>query len=217
MKRSVIILLAALLLSISLWGEGEESSDYAKFQAYMAEPSGESFQEANAYYLGFQDDMSGILQMYLHWEELNRLIAGFAARSDSLDLGTSFQYANLLLAIGRYEEAIPIYDRLNVESPQWSCPYRHKGEAYLKLDKLSEAEASLLKSIEVRQDHYDAYVMLAEVYNAQGRYEEALKTLEESFKYKGDHGEGSEVTEEENLEGTVEKLHQELLEKTGRN
>ncbi|MDY6895998.1 MAG: tetratricopeptide repeat protein, partial [Thermotogota bacterium] len=50
---------------------------------------------------------------------------------------------------------------------------------------LEEAEAALRKSIETREEHYDAYVMLAEVLKEQKRYSQALKTLQKGRTYKG--------------------------------
>ncbi len=55
----------------------------------------------------------------------------------------------------------------------------------MKSDNLVQAEVALKKSIEVRIEHYDAYVMLAEVQELMGKNGEALATLETGFTYKG--------------------------------
>jgi len=78
-----------------------------------------------------------------------------------------------------------VYEGLNEEFPDWSCPWRHKGEAYFKTSELELAETALQKAIETRVEHFDAYVMLAEVQDAMGKNAEALKTLETGFSYKG--------------------------------
>lgn len=212
MKKSILIvvLLAAVVL---LTAEAHDNSEYQKFQEYSENPNPQTFESAYKFYSSKDDNTSMMLQAYLHWEELNRVLDEFAANKDSLDMRSKFSYANLLLEIGRYEDAVKIYDELNEASPQWACPWRHKGEALWNMKNYSESEAALQKSIDVRKNHYDAYVMLAEVQSEQGKYEEALKTLEEGFKYRDENPEYSEDTE---FEANVNKLHKELLEKTGR-
>ncbi|RLC45462.1 MAG: hypothetical protein DRI23_13530 [Candidatus Cloacimonadota bacterium] len=46
-----------------------------------------------------------------------------------------------------------------------------------------EAEMVTLKAIETREDHYDAYIQLAEIQMHLGKYETALETLEKGSKY----------------------------------
>jgi hypothetical protein len=58
--------------------------------------------------------------------------------------------------------------------------------------------------------------MLAQAYNEQGKYEEALITLEEGLQYRPVNVESSEGDEAAGLEESVEQLHRELLEKTGK-
>lgn len=214
MKKSILVVLISMALLISLWGGAHDNSEYEKFQKYMGEPNKANFTEAYDYYSEQEDDNSRILQAYLHWQELTQIIEHLGSNIDSLDTRTSFSFANMLLEFGRNKEAIVIYDKLNYDSPDWACPWRHKGEAYWNIKNYSEAEYALLKSIEVRKNHYDAYVMLAEVQNEQGKYKEALKTLEDGLQYRQ---ENPEYSEDEEFEGSVEKLHKELLEKTGRN
>ena len=104
---------------------------------------------------------------------------------DSLAPRENFSLANILLDKGEYEKAISYYEKLNKAVPKWSCPWRHKGEAYYKMHKLQEAEKSLKKAIETRKEHYDAYIMLAEVQRDLKKYDEALKTFETGLSYKG--------------------------------
>ena len=213
MKKSILVLLISTVLFISLGGAGHDNSEYENFQAYNEDPTAENFQKAYDYYSTQEDDNSAILQAYLHWMELNKVIDKLDSNVDSLDTATGFQYANLLLEIGKNEQAIDIYDKLNAETPNWGCPWRHKGEAYWNMKNYTASETALLKSIEVRKNHYDAYVMLAEVYNEQGKHEDALKTLEEGLQYAP---ENPEYSEDEEFEDNVGKLHKELLEKCGK-
>ncbi|MEA1973083.1 MAG: hypothetical protein U9N34_07320, partial [Candidatus Cloacimonadota bacterium] len=131
----------------------------------------------------------------------------FEANFDSLETRTKFQYGNLLLEMGKYKESIEIYNSLNESSPKWSCPWRHKGEAYYNLNDLANAEKSFLKAIETRIEHYDAYVWLAKTQKEMGRYKEALKSLEIGLSYKG---KDIEDPEEEVATSEVDALHEEL-------
>jgi tetratricopeptide (TPR) repeat protein len=109
--------------------------------------------------------------------------------------------------MGKYEPAVAIYEKINQQFPKWSCPWRHKGEAFFKSGKLEKAEQALQKAIETRKQHYDAYVMLAEVQKEQNEYRQALETLQEGMKYKNKDIEEGEVDELE-----VDFLMLELLE-----
>ena len=50
-----------------------------------------------------------------------------------------FSCANIQLEMGRYDDAIEIYKMLNEKTPKWSCPWRHRGEAYWKKGELDNA------------------------------------------------------------------------------
>lgn len=145
---------------------------------------------------------------YIYMLEMERMLGQFEVRIDSLAPNIKFQYANLLLEIGKYDECIEVYEGLNEEFPDWSCPWRHKGEAYFKTSELEKAEISLQKAIETRVEHYDAYVMLAEVQEAMGKYTDALATLETAFSYKG---KDIEDPEQEITDLDVQFLHLRLL------
>ncbi len=144
---------------------------------------------------------------------LEKELGSLAADLDSLTMMNKFQYANLLLALNRNDEAIPIYEDLNASAPAWSCPWRHKGEAFFKSSRLEEAEIALEKAIETRVEHYDAYVMMADVKNEMGKYKEALETLETGFTYLG---EDIEDPAEEVNDLDVKFLYLELLRKNDR-
>ncbi len=128
-----------------------------------------------------------------------------AANIDSLSSKTKFSYANFLLDLNRFEESIQIYNSLNDEYPNWSCPWRHKGEALLKMERYEVAEVVTIKAIEVREDHFDAYVQLAKIQKKLGKYKDALQTLEKGLSYHESDPE-EEISNEE-----VEALYNELL------
>jgi tetratricopeptide (TPR) repeat protein len=50
----------------------------------------------------------------------------------------------------------------------------------MKLDRWEEAETATQKSIDVRPDHYDAFVQLAEIQKHLDKKEAALKSIEKA-------------------------------------
>lgn len=211
--RKLAVLIVSLLL-VQLYAASHDNSEYGLYREYLNEPGSENFTKAHEYYGNWGDNEGKILQSYLHWQELNRLLSELSSEQDSLSMSGKFQFANLLLEIGRYEESIEVYEVLNEASPKWACPWRHKGEALWKMDNLEEAETALKKSIEVRENHYDAYVMLAEVQKDGGKYDEALETLEKGLQYRA---ENPEYSEDEEFEKNVQELLQELRQKQAKN
>ena len=189
MKRMLIFFTLVISLPFTLcFAETPPESNH--FQDYFADPSFSTFEKAFESYStqlseNAEDNNSRMMLSYLYMLEIERMLGEFETRIDSLAPNIKFQYANLLLGIGKYEECIEIYEGLNIEYPDWSCPWRHKGEAYFKSDELEQAEIALKRAIETRVEHYDAYVMLAEVKEEMGNYTDALATLETGFSYKG--------------------------------
>lgn len=118
---------------------------------------------------------------------------------DSLGLREKFLFANFLLQQEKYQEAINIYNKLNKAAPKWSCPWRHKGEAYFDMGKYNEAEQSLFKAIEVKKNHFDAYILLAQIQEKMKKYQEALLTLETGLKYQEQNTEKEEITDKDVL------------------
>ncbi|HCX73408.1 MAG TPA: hypothetical protein DHM37_06810 [Candidatus Cloacimonas sp.] len=193
MKKSMIILLIFVISTLSAVG----------LQEYLEKPNFKTFrQTADSLYKA----NSQIELAYLLNYELERQIAELDKVYSQMDLQSKFSLANLKLEMGKYESAIAIYEELNQNYPKWSCPWRHKGEALFKTNKLAEAEKALQKSIETRKQHYDAYVMLAEVQKEQKKYKQALQTLQEGMKYKG-----KDIEEGERDELEVDFLMLELL------
>jgi tetratricopeptide (TPR) repeat protein len=136
------------------------------------------------------DPTALVNMMYLTLQESDRIAAGLSARVDSLAPGMVFALANYKLSRNEYEAAIPLYEKLNATFPKWSCPFRHKGEALLKLGRLDESKAALEAAIAVQANHADAYIMLAEVMQKQGDYKKALATLDKGLSYVSSSPEG---------------------------
>lgn len=181
------------------------------FTIYQQDQTFENFQNAVNYYnenLKESDDYKSVLILsYLHAMELNNKLDILEINLDSLDTRTKFSYANLLLETGKTEESITIYNKLNTDFPNWSCPWRHKGEALLKQQDYQAAEVATVKAIEVREDHFDAYIQLAKIKKELGKYEEALRILEKGMEYVEATHEDEVTTEE------VEVLKNELIKR----
>lgn len=120
---------------------------------------------------------------------------------DSLEGKHLFSLANLMLEMGDFRRSVDLYQRLNAQTPKWSCPWRHKGQALYRLGDLAAAEQALLKAVETRPTHYDAWVWLARVQKDMGKRKEALASIKKAFENKGQDVEdsGQEVSAGEDL------------------
>ena len=186
------------------------------FAIYQANPSFETFNEVHTTYMksiedGEDADGARLMLSWLHLSEIYRITEPLDANVDSLPAGLGFQYANLLLSLGQIDEAIAIYEVVTELSPDWSCPWRHKGEAYFKAKDYDNAEKAILMAIKTRVEHYDAYIWLARVQKAKGEYEKALASIETGFTY---YGKDIEDPEEEAPMQEVVQLKLELLKLT---
>ena len=186
-----------------------------KFVEYNQDRTEESMMTALEYYHAQKEEdpenyQIYLLLSYLHYLELNKYILFLDDNIDSLPLSTKFQFANLLLSLNQYEQSIAIYHLITEDAPNWSCPWRHQGEAYFYLGELEDAEMSLIHAINTRVEHYDAYVWLSLVQKEQERYQEALQTLKTGLSY---HGKDIEDPEEEIDSLDVKFLLLELYEK----
>lgn len=206
--------LIVIILWVAITAQAENAGKNEKdlFHLYREDQTFENFIKAAIHFNSqkeeSKDPESDLMLSYLYYIELENQLKILGNELDSLNNRTKFQYANLLLELKRYEKSIEIYNTLNETTPAWSCPWRHKGEAYFKSGKLEDAEYALLKAIETRIEHYDAYVMLADVQKEIGKYEEALTTLETGLSYKG---KDIEDPEEEVMDLDVKFLYLELL------
>lgn len=127
---------------------------------------------------------------------------------DSLEGKYLFGLANLMLETGDFRRSVDLYRKLNAQTPKWSCPWRHKGEALYRLGDLAESEQALLKAVETRPTHYDAWVWLARVQRDMGKRKEALASIKKAFENKG---KDVEDPEEELAAGEDVKLLDEIL------
>ena len=202
--KKLVILLFIVLVTICFAGQ----HDYTEFNEYQENPTYENFLKAVNGYQAQTDSTytANLMLAYLYKMQLDLEIKVLEENYDSLTTRTKFSYANLLLDLGKLDESIVIYDKLNEDVPKWSCPWRHKGEVLMKQNKLAEAETATLMAIETREDHFDAYVQLAHIQKDMKKYKEALKSLNKGLSYYSSDPE-EEVTDEE-----IIKLKSELKE-----
>ncbi|MDD4858370.1 MAG: hypothetical protein PHD74_09740, partial [Candidatus Krumholzibacteria bacterium] len=178
MKKILVLVLAACLV-VPAFAAAQEKAEKTEspFQIYSKDQTPENFVSAyNAYNAQVKDsaDYSAVAMLaWLNYYELDRNLEMLKSHAGDLKNMQKFQYANILLELARYDEAIPLYEQLNAASPKWSCPWRHKGTALWKKGQLEEAVKALNMAIETRKTHYDAYVILAQVYNDMKEYKKA--------------------------------------------
>lgn len=127
-----------------------------------------------------------------------------------------FRLGNLLLMQNRFDEAIGCYDKVNAAIPAWTCPFRHKGEALMKAGRNEEAIIALRRSIEVKKDHFDAYVFLARALTAAGRFAEAEKELDTAVEVHAKSGQCAPHDEEEATMKDCWAAYAELYDKLGK-
>ncbi|MBN2460388.1 MAG: hypothetical protein JXB60_02175 [Candidatus Cloacimonetes bacterium] len=214
MGKSTSMLIIIVILTLSACC-GAQEDFYQPYQEYLESGSSAGFLKAWQYYHDNGSNRTGsdLILGYLHLTELDKIVSMLHSRVDSLDNGQKFSLANLMLGMGRYKDSIAIYEILNETIPNWSCPWRHKGEAFFRSGQLAEAETSLLQAITTRKEHFDAYVMLAETQLELGKPAEALHTLETGLPYRGL---SAEEADPEIKDSDIEFLYLELLKANNR-
>ncbi|MDP8267962.1 MAG: hypothetical protein P9L97_04465 [Candidatus Tenebribacter davisii] len=208
MQKILFLIIAVLIITLLV---ADEHNGNDLFMTYQQDQNFDNFQKAIEHYNSNNEipdnNKSALMLSYLYTMELNRNLDILKVNSDSLDNMTKFSYANLLLELGKFNESIHIYDQLNADFPKWSCPWRHKGEAFQNLQDYKSAEFATMKAIESREDHFDAYIQLANIQKELGEYRTALTTLEKGLQYKeADHEDEVSDSEIEALKMELNKL-----------
>jgi len=217
MKKLLALALVLCLMAPALAAQEKEKKEPTPFQVYSKDQTAENFLSAyNAYTAQTKDTANysaTAMLAYLNYYELEKNLDLLKEHMGELKNMQKFQYGNLLLELDRNEDAIAVYNVLNEASPKWSCPWRHKGEAYHKMKNYAEAEKALLMAIETRKEHYDAYIWLAEVYRDWGKYDQGLKAIKDGMEQ---YGKDIEDPNEEVADHHVQKLYLDLLQKNGK-
>jgi|GEM_PF-320464 tetratricopeptide (TPR) repeat protein len=211
-KAFAAAMILCLVLPALLVAEETEKKPPTPLQTYLKDRTAENFSNAHtAYNAQIKDTMnyaSITALAWLHMFELDRHLEFLNEHLGELKNMQKFQYANMLLELDRNTDAIAVYEKIVEASPKWSCPWRHMGEAYYKDKDYAAAEKALLMAIETREEHYDAYMWLAEVYHAWGKYDKGIATLEKGLTM---YGKDIEDPEEEYSSAKVAFLHLDLL------
>ena len=202
------LMLMCLILSMLAFVFAEEAAN--PISMYMEKPTTESFAKAVSY-IAEQDNKGEGMGMqltlaYIANAEVNRIME--LAKTSKLSPGESFSLANLYLSMEKYPEAIAIYNQINTDTPAWSCPWRHKGEALYEMKDYKGAVKSLEQAIETNKEHYDAYIWMAKTLYELKKYKEAKNYLEIAFKLDSapEHGSSDEAMADKEVQDLYEKI-----------
>ncbi|BAZ91003.1 TPR repeat-containing protein [Raphidiopsis curvata NIES-932] len=100
---------------------------------------------------------------------------------DSQKVSNLLSQGNGLLDIGRYEEALQLYNRA-IEIEKDSVPsWVNRGNALLSLKRYEEALKSYNRAIALRPNKNQAWYNRGNALSALGRYEEAIRSYNESI------------------------------------
>ncbi len=210
MKKVILIAVAIATICLA-FAQANPISEY------MQNQSVETFKSAIEY-IAEQDTKDAetmrwkLTLAYIANIEAKRVMEKALDNVVKLSSGERFSLANLYLSMDKYPEAIKIYDDLNKEFPNWSCAWRHKGEALYKMKDFKAAAKALEQSIETNKEHYDAYVWYAFALNELKQYKAARKALETAFALSAEE-EGSHF-DEELPEEKIMELYEHLKKKT---
>ena len=84
---------------------------------------------------------------------------------------------------GRHDEAIEKFNEVIAKSPTCSDCYYNIGVAHTAKQQYAEAEAAFKKTIELKPDSGEAYTGLANIYNAQKKYDLAAEASAKAAQY----------------------------------
>jgi len=207
MKKLLLILIVVLMM-VSLPAKEQVNP----LEQYIDNPGLETFSSAIDYLMQQQakDPENRRIELqaaYFAGLEASRIMRRSKEILSDLSAGEQFLLGNILMSLHRLEEAVEIYDRINLEYPDWSCPWRHKGEALYKLQDYKAAAKALDKAIETNREHYDAYIWAAFNLYKLKKYKQARQYLETAFTLNADkEGHYDEVIPDEKIHDLYDKL-----------
>ncbi len=207
MSRKILALTAAVLF-VALAAQ----TNVNPLREYLNEPGLETFSAAMTYLAQMQakDPTNRRVELqaaYFAGLEAKRIMETAKEKLESLNAGDKFLMGNILMALDRLPEAVEIYDQIILDNPDWSCPWRHKGEALFKMKNYKAAAKALDKAIETNKQHYDAYVWAAFNLYELKKYKQARQYLETAFSLNAEaDGHHDEEIPGEKIRDLYEKL-----------
>ena len=207
------LMLLCLILSMLSFVFAEEAAN--PISLYMEKPNTESFSKAVSYIAENDAKETEGMGMkltlaFIANNELNRIME--LAKTSKLSPGESFTLANLYLSMEKYPEAIAMYDKINTDTPAWSCPWRHKGEALYEMKDYKGSVKALEQAIETNKEHYDAYIWMAKSLYELKKYKAARANIEIALKLDSSSEHGS--ADEEMTDKDVQDLYEKIKAKT---
>ncbi len=192
-KTTVILIVIYAVFSLCSFLSAEEKEEKTEMQilqemltSYASEKSEANFikliDRINSniekdYQKGYMTAMKSYIYMMHSGELLDQSCNYF----DGMSFGQKFFLGNIYLEKKDYKKAIEIYDLIIKDTPNITCVWRHKGEAHYNLKDYVSAEKALIRSIELKEDHTDAYMWLAIVQAEMDKNQEALKAVDKGI------------------------------------
>jgi tetratricopeptide (TPR) repeat protein len=120
-------------------------------------------------------------------------------KTASADERVAFTLGLILAESGKYERAVPIFERLNSAHPATPDILYNLGVAYYNLDKLDDAKRVLLEAVSLSPDKPELYYRLGLVASAQKDSGNAVSYWVKAIELKPDYHEASFLVGEELL------------------
>jgi GT2 family glycosyltransferase/Flp pilus assembly protein TadD len=89
--------------------------------------------------------------------------------------------------IGRYEEAIELWDKVIAMNPSLALAYFNRGFVYLQMGKFRESRDASARAMKLKGDYYEAVNNFTMAELCLGNLQEAIKALEKTLSEKPDY------------------------------
>ena len=115
-------------------------------------------------------------------DEKKRRRNGAADRRPADQVSVLLSKGNVLLSLGKAEEALTCFEQAIAASPNLPEAYLKKGMALERLKRLEDAVTSYDRAIALNKSLTQAYLSKGGIYNQQERYNEALECYEQALR-----------------------------------